>query len=94
MYTFQQAPIHVLQQDLDFTVVVEHVVAFDHVRVVHVAEDLDFGADLGAYQVLVVPVYDLEGEGSTHRLVDHSVHGPSYAALDSIGSLELGVVEA
>ena len=73
---------------------VENVVAFDHVRVVHVAKDLDFGADLGAHQVLVVLVYDLEGEGSTHRLVDYSVHGPSYAALNSIGSLELGVVEA
>ena len=73
---------------------VEHVVAFDHVWVVHVVEDLDFGADLAAHQVLVVLVYDLEGEGSTHRLVDHSVHGPSCATLDSIGSLELGVVEA
>ena len=73
---------------------VEHVVAFDHVRVVHVAEDLDFGANLGAHKVLMVPVYDLEGEGSTHRLVDHSVHGPSCAALDSIGSLELEVVAA
>uniref|UniRef100_A0A7N2LF30 Uncharacterized protein n=1 Tax=Quercus lobata TaxID=97700 RepID=A0A7N2LF30_QUELO len=83
-----------LWQDLDFAVVVEHVVAFDHVQVVHVMEDLDFGADLAAHQVLMVPVYDLEGEDSTRRLVDHSVHGPSRAASDSIGSLELGVAEA
>ena len=73
---------------------VEHVVAFDHVWVVHVAEDLDFGADLAADRVVVVPVYDLEGEDSARGLVDHSVHGTSRAAPDSIGSLELGVVEA
>uniref|UniRef100_A0A7N2N041 Uncharacterized protein n=1 Tax=Quercus lobata TaxID=97700 RepID=A0A7N2N041_QUELO len=46
VHTFQGALIHVLQQDLDFTIVVEHVMAFDHVGVVHVAEDLDFGVDL------------------------------------------------
>ena len=73
---------------------VEHVMAFDHVGVVHVTEDLDFGADLAADRVLVVLVYDLEGEDSARGLVDHSVHGPIDAAPDSISSLELGVVEA
>ena len=94
MHTFHGAPIHVLQQDLDFAIVVEHVMAFDHIRVVHAAEDLNFDVDLVKHWVLVGLVYDLEGEDAARPLVDHLIHGPTGVAPNLIGSLELGVVEA
>ena len=56
----QRPLIHELQEHLDFAVMVEHVVALDHVGVVHVPEDLDLRADLAAHEVLVGPVDDLE----------------------------------
>jgi hypothetical protein len=73
--------------------VVEHVVALDHVRVIHVAEDLDLGADLAAHGVLVVPVDDLERVDAACGAVDHLVDGTAAAAADAIGSIQLREVD-
>lgn len=53
---FEGTLIHVLEEDLDFTVVVVHVVASNHVGVVDVTEDLDLAADLEADGVIVAAV--------------------------------------
>lgn len=86
------ALVHVLQEDLDFTVVVVHVVAFNHVGVVDVAEDLDLAADLEADGVIEVAVDDLEGVECAGGAVEDFVDGAAAAAADAVDSLQLGEV--
>lgn len=86
------ALIHVLEQDLDFAVVVVHVVAPNHVGVIDVAEDLDLAADLEADGVIMVAVDDLEGVVFAGGPVEDFVDGAAAAAADAVDSLQLGEV--
>lgn len=83
------SPVHELEQDLDFSVVVEHVVALDHVWVVDVAKDLDLAADLAPDRLLVVPVDHLQRVEPSCRLVDHLVDRAAGAASDAAQPLQL-----
>lgn len=69
---------------------IEHVEAFDDVRVVYIAKNLDFTADLTAYHFLVVSVYDLEGVDPTRRAVEHLVHRPTRTRAHPVLPLEFG----
>ncbi|KAE8099157.1 hypothetical protein FH972_017161 [Carpinus fangiana] len=42
-------PVHELQKHLNFAVMAKHVVALDHVGVVHIPEDLHLRSDLAAH---------------------------------------------
>lgn len=90
--SLEGSAVHVLEQDLDLAGVVEHIVAFDNVKIVDVAEDLDFAADLAAYGVFVVPVDNFEGVVFSGGSVDDFVDGATAAASDSVHSVELGEV--
>lgn len=72
---------------------IEHVVAFNDVRVVDVAEDLDLAADLVANGVFVVAVDDFESVEAAGWTVDDFVDGSAAAASDSVDSVELGEAE-
>lgn len=63
------------------------------VRVINVAEDLDFTADLRSDGVLVVTVYYLEREHAGRRRVDDSPDRAAAAAADSVSFLELSRVD-
>jgi hypothetical protein len=76
----QGPPIHELQEHLDFAVVVEHVVALDHVGVVHVPEDLDLRADL-------------ERVDAVRGAVDHLVDDAAAVAANAVGSIQLREVD-
>jgi hypothetical protein len=89
----QGPPIHEPQEHLDFAVVVEHVVALDHVGVVHVPEDLDLRADLTAHKVLVGPADDLERVDAVRGAMDHLVDGAAAVAADAVGSIQLREVD-
>lgn len=89
LQTLERAPVHELEQDLDLAVVVEHVVALDHVRVVHIAEDLDLAADLAPDRLLVVTVDHLQRVELPRRPVDHLIDRTAGAASDSAHALQL-----
>lgn len=65
MDPFKRAFIHEFKEDLDFTVVIEHIVTSNDVRVVDVTENLDLTAHLKANGVLVVTVDDFESVESS-----------------------------
>lgn len=65
MDPFERAFIHEFKEDLDFTVVIEHIVTSNDVRVVDVTENLDLTAHLKANGVLVVTVDDFESVESS-----------------------------
>lgn len=85
---FEGATVHVFEEDLDLPVVIEHVVAFDNVRVVDVAEDEDFTADLVSDGVFVVSVDDFEGVELYGWAVDDFVDSAAAAAADSVESFQ------
>lgn len=91
--SFQRTPIHVLEEDLDFAVVIEHVVALHHIRIVNVAKDLDLAAHLDPHRVLVVAVNRLQSIDATGGTVYHFVDGASASASDSTHSLQLREAE-
>lgn len=91
--SFQRAPIHVLEKNLDFAVVIEHIVALDHIGIVNVAKDLDLTAHLKPNRVLVVAVNDLESIDSAGGTVNHFVHSTSASTSDSTDSLKVGEAE-
>ena len=72
---------------------IEHIVAFNDVRVVDVAEDLDLAADLVANCVFVVAVYDFESVDAAGWAVDDFVDGSSASSSDSVDLVELGEAE-
>lgn len=86
--SFEGPTVHVLEKDLDLTGVIEHVVAFDNVGVVHVAEDLDFAADLVSDGVVVGSVDDFEGVELSGWAVDDFVDSAAAAAADSVESFQ------
>lgn len=67
MDPFKRAFIHEFKEDLDFTVVIEHIVTSNDVRVVDVTENLDLTAHLKANGVLVVTVDHFESVESSGR---------------------------
>lgn len=91
--TLKGSLVHVLKEDLNFPIVIEQVVAFDDVRVVDVAEDLDFAAHLIAYGVFVVAVNHLESVEFTSGAVEDFVNSAAGAAADAADALQLGVLE-
>ena len=72
---------------------IEHVVAFNDVRVVDIAKDLDLTADRLAYRVFVVAVDDFQSVESARWPVDDFVDGASAAASDSVDSIEFRETE-
>lgn len=91
--SFKRSAIHELQQNLDFSVVIVHIVALDHVLMVHIPEDLDLAADLPANGVLVIPVNHLERIESGRRAMNHLIDGTTGAAADSIEPVEFREAE-
>ncbi|KAF7843162.1 Glucose-methanol-choline oxidoreductase, C-terminal [Senna tora] len=79
-----------VEKDLDFCVVIVHIVTLDDVLIIHVAEDLDFAMDLSANGLLVMTVDNLERENPTCRSVDDFIHGAATSASDSVEPFELG----
>ncbi|GFY83159.1 mitochondrial transcription termination factor family protein [Actinidia rufa] len=65
--------VDILEEDLNLVGMIEHLVVLGDVRVVDIAEDLDFGVDLEADRVLVVAVYHIEGVESGRRAVEDLV---------------------
>eukprot|EP00268_Persea_americana_P034275 TRINITY_DN33940_c1_g1_i1.p2 TRINITY_DN33940_c1_g1~~TRINITY_DN33940_c1_g1_i1.p2 ORF type:complete len:203 (+),score=13.32 TRINITY_DN33940_c1_g1_i1:991-1599(+) len=84
------ATLHVFQQDLDLSGVIEHAVALDDVGVVGLAEDLDFPADLAPDGIVVVAIDHLEGEDPSRRPVPDHVDGAAASASDPTDSLQIG----
>lgn len=93
MDSFKRPFIHVFKEDLDFSIVIIHVMALDDVEVVYVSEDLDFPADLAANGVVVVAIDHLEGVVFTGGAVDNFVDSAACATAYSIHTLQLGKVE-
>jgi hypothetical protein len=73
--------------------VIEHVVAFNDVRVVNVTKDLDLTADRVPYGVFVVSVDDFQSVEAARWTVDDFVDGASAAASDSVDSIEFRETE-
>lgn len=90
VFPFEGATVHEFQQDLDFAVVVVHVVTLHHVLVIDVAEDLDLAVDLAADGLLVVAVDHLQGVDAVARSVDDLVDGAAASAADAVEAFELG----
>ena len=93
LLTFERATVHELKKDLDFTVVIKHVMALDHVRVIHIAKDLDLSTDLASHYLVVVPIDHLQRVDLTGRAMDHLVYGAAGSASDSTDSLEFREME-
>ena len=72
---------------------IEHIVAFNDVRVVDVAEDLDLAADLVANGVFVIAVDDFESVYAAGWTVDDFVDGSAASSSDSVDLVELGEAE-
>lgn len=70
-----------------------HVVAFDHVWVVNVAEDLDLAAHLSPDGVLVVAIDHFERVRPVRRPVNHFVDGSAASAADSGDSVQVRKVD-
>ena len=91
--SFQGASIHVFKENLDFAVVIEHIVALDHIGIVNVAKDLNLTAHLKPNRVLVVSINDLQSIDAAGGTVNHFVDGASASTSDSTDSLKVGEAE-
>lgn len=90
---FKRALVHILEENLDFTVAVLHFVTTDDVVVVDTAEDLDLAADLESGGVVMVAIDNFEGEESPSGKVNDLVDGATTSTADSIDTLQLGEVK-
>lgn len=57
---FKRAFVHELKKNLDFAVVIEHIMTPNNVRVVDITENLDLTAHLESDRVLVVTIDNFE----------------------------------
>lgn len=89
--TLKGSLVHVLEEHLNFPIVIEEIVAFDDVRVVDIAKDLDFAAHLNADGVVVVAIDDFEGVEFAGGSVKDFVDGAAGTATDATDAVELGV---
>lgn len=91
--TLQRSSVHVLEKNLNFPVVIEEVVAFDDVGIVHVTENLDFAAYLNEHSIFVMAVDHFKcvelGGGAVENLVDST----SGAAANPAHAFQLGILQ-
>lgn len=65
MDPFERAFIHELKKNLDFAVVIEHIVTPNDVRVVYISENLDLTAHLETDRILMVTIDNFQSIEST-----------------------------
>lgn len=87
---FQRSSVHVLEEDLNLAIVIGQTVAFNHVGVVDVAEDLDLATHLEADGVLVVAVNHLQSIELARRTVEDLVDRAAAPTPDAVDALQLG----
>lgn len=87
--SFQRTPIHILKKNLDFTVMIKHIMALNNIGIVNVTKDLDLTAHLKPNRIFVVSVNDLESINTTGGTVNDFVNGTSTSASDSADTLKL-----
>lgn len=91
--TLKGSFVHVLEEDLNFTIVIDEVVTSDDVRVVDFAKNLNFTAHLIADGVFVVAVDHFEGVDFAGGAVENFVDGSTSPAADAADTLQLGIFQ-
>lgn len=93
MRALQRPFVHILKEHLNFTIVIDKVVASNNVRVIDTAKYLDFTAHLIPYGILVVPVDYFKRVDFTRGTVKDFVDRATGAAADAVNALQLRVIQ-
>ncbi|KAI5392198.1 hypothetical protein KIW84_076837 [Lathyrus oleraceus] len=82
VFPFERTTVHVFQQNLNFSVVIVHLVTLDHVWIINISQDLDFSMDLTTNRFLVMTVNHLQSVSTAVDSVNYFINRSSATASD------------